>query len=93
MANAPLLESNSVTIKEFYLGTVMTQGSYTQEANRLKKMEEQFVNQLENKRNEVSEVDLDEELSNMIKFQGAYGAAAKIIKKAEEMITVVLGLV
>jgi len=87
------MNNQSSSFKEFYVGIIMTQGTYVQEANRLADMQATFVNQLENKRNEVSEVDLDEELSNMIKFQQAYGAAAKIITKADEMLKQVIALV
>ena len=87
------MNNNSSSFKEYYVGIIMTNGTYVQEANRLADMQATFVNQLENKRNEVSEVDLDEELSNMIKFQQAYGSAAKIITKADEMLKQVLALV
>ena len=87
------MNNQSSSFKEYYVGVIMTNGTYVQEANRLADMQLTFVNQLENKRNEVSEVDLDEELSNMIKFQQAYGAAAKIITKADEMLGQILALV
>ena len=87
------MNNQSSSFKEFYIGIIMTHGTYVEEANRLADMQATFVNQLENKRNEVSEVDLDEELSNMIKFQQAYGSAAKVISKADEMLKQVLALV
>jgi len=87
------MNDSSETFKEFYLGIVISHGSYTNEAGRLEEMEKNFVNFLENKKNEISQVDLDEELSNMIQFQQAYRAAAKIITNADSMFSTLIGLV
>ena len=40
----------------------------------------------------VSGVNLDEEMTNLIKFQHAYTAAAKLITTADSMMQVLLGL-
>lgn len=40
----------------------------------------------------VSGVNLDEEMTNLIKFQHAYTAAAKLVTTAESMLEVLLGL-
>ena len=37
-------------------------------------------------------MNLDEEMTNLIKFQHAYTAAAKLITTAESMLQVLLGL-
>jgi flagellar hook-associated protein 1 FlgK len=49
--------------------------------------------QLENQRESVSGVSLDEEMINLIKFQNAYTAAAKLIMTADEMMQTVLQMV
>jgi flagellar hook-associated protein 1 FlgK len=49
--------------------------------------------QLENQRESVSGVSLDEEMINLIKFQNAYTAAAKLITTADEMMQTVLQMV
>jgi flagellar hook-associated protein 1 FlgK len=41
---------------------------------------------LENYREEVSGVSLDEEMVNLIKYQAGYNAAAKMISMAQEML-------
>ncbi|PPB53913.1 flagellar hook-associated protein FlgK [Campylobacter hyointestinalis] len=40
----------------------------------------------------VSGVNMDEELSNLIKFQSQYGAAAKIVTTVEKMLETLIGL-
>ncbi len=88
-----LMNGGNESMRSYYNGVITSFGTYTKETDRLAEMEKTFVGQLENKRNEVSEVDLDEELSAMIKYQQSYGAASKIIAKTEKMISDLLSLV
>jgi flagellar hook-associated protein FlgK len=48
------------------------------------------TNQMEELRDSTSGVSLDEEMSNLIKFQHAYSAAAKLITAADEMLLTLL---
>lgn len=48
------------------------------------------TNQMEELRDSTSGVSLDEEMSNLIKFQHAYSAAAKLITVADEMLLTLL---
>jgi len=52
-----------------------------------------MVAQLENQRESVSGVSLDEEMINLIKFQNAYTAAARLITTADEMMQTILQMV
>ncbi|MEA2110843.1 MAG: flagellar hook-associated protein FlgK [Campylobacterota bacterium] len=40
----------------------------------------------------ISEVSIDEELTNLIKYQTAYGAASKVITTVDEMLNTLLGI-
>jgi flagellar hook-associated protein 1 FlgK len=51
-----------------------------------------MVQNLENYRQQVSGVSLDEEMVNLVKFQHAYNAAAKLITTADEMMDEILAL-
>jgi len=48
--------------------------------------------QLANRRDAVSGVSLDEEVANMIKFQRAYEAAARLITTADAMMQILLDM-
>ncbi len=49
-----------------------------------------FLNQLEDKWQSISGVNLDEEMTNLIKFQRAYEASARFITAVDEMINTVV---
>jgi len=51
-----------------------------------------LVNQFQEMRDSVSAVSLDEELTNLIKYQRAYQAAAKMVTTADEMLQTLLSL-
>jgi flagellar hook-associated protein 1 FlgK len=48
---------------------------------------------LQSYRDSVSGVALDEEMVNLVKFQAAYNAAAKMISMADEMLDTLVGMV
>jgi flagellar hook-associated protein 1 FlgK len=50
------------------------------------------VAQLNNIRESISGVSLDEETTDMVRFQKAFDASARIIKTADEMFDTVLNL-
>jgi len=48
---------------------------------------------LENYRESVSGVSLDEEMVNLVKFEAAYNAAAKMISMADDMLNMLMSVV
>lgn len=58
--------------------------------------QENLIGELDDKRQSVSGVSLDEEMTNMIRYQHAYNAAARFINAIDEQLELVvnrLGLV
>ncbi len=49
-----------------------------------------LVTQIDNTRQSTSGVSIDEEMSNMIKFQHAYNASARMVTAVDEMIDVIV---
>ena len=52
-----------------------------------------MLGQLTQQRDAVSGVSLDEEMTNMIKFQRAFDAAARLVNTADEMFQTLLNMV
>jgi flagellar hook-associated protein 1 FlgK len=80
------------TLGEYYSTLVAKAGSDTQAAKFNFEYQQALANDLKARQDSVSGVNLDEEMTNLIKFQHAYTAAAKLITTAESMMQVLLGL-
>lgn len=85
---AELLNPNveNGTIRSAYSEIIGEIGVKVQNANRLKENSENVRDLLSTKRDSVSSVSLDEEMTNMIKFQHAYNAAARSMTVMDEML-------
>lgn len=75
---------------DFYRSTVARLGVNAQEGTRMRDNQDLLVAQLVNKRELVSGVSLDEEMTNMIRFQHAYTASARVINTMDEMIDLIV---
>jgi flagellar hook-associated protein 1 FlgK len=81
------------TFGTFYHTMVTGVGTLSQQASRLAENQQIVLTDLENRREAISGVSLDEEQVNLIRFQQAYNAAANFIRIAEELGRTVLGLI
>ncbi len=82
--------SVTATVEGYYHGMVGSIGVTASSISRAKEFSEVMVNKLRNVRDSISAVSLDEEMTNLIKFQHAYAAAAKLITVADEMYVTLL---
>ncbi|UKS26133.1 flagellar hook-associated protein FlgK [Paenibacillus sp. HWE-109] len=78
------------TFDEFFRSIVGQLGVQSQEATRQATNQQTLVNQVDSNRQGVSGVSLDEEMSNMIKYQKAYAAAARVMTTFDEMLDKVI---
>jgi|SRR3989338_9062055 len=85
--------SGTYTFDDYYNAIVGTVGIDTATAKDSVKQREAVKLQLENRRETISGVSLDEEMTNLIKFQHAYGAAAKLISTVDELLTTLMNTV
>jgi len=70
-----------------YYGSMIGElGVQAQASERLVANQETIVNQIENWRQATAGVNLDEEMTNMIRFQKGYNAAARIMTTMDEML-------
>jgi flagellar hook-associated protein 1 FlgK len=73
-------------LESFLQALVSSVGLQSQSIQRAKEYNELLTNQLTEARDSVSAVSLDEEMTEMIKYQHAYSAAAKLISTADDML-------
>ncbi|CAM5191104.1 Flagellar hook-associated protein 1 OS=Ureibacillus acetophenoni OX=614649 GN=flgK PE=3 SV=1 [Ureibacillus acetophenoni] len=77
---------DGATFQSFYEGLIGQLGVDGQESNRLKYNTETIRLTVENNRASMSSVSLDEEMTNMISFQQAYNANARMITVIDETL-------
>lgn len=77
---------NGATFDDYYRSETAKLGIKAREANRMVENQGLLINQLENKREAVTGVSLDEEMTNMIRFQHAYNSAARYITAVDQML-------
>ncbi|WP_243361682.1 flagellar hook-associated protein FlgK [Fundidesulfovibrio terrae] len=83
---------SSQSISAYYSSLVGVVGVDTENAKFNYDYQNSLAKDLNNRQLEVSGVNLDEEMSNLVKFQHSYQAAAKMISTADQMWQTVLGL-
>ncbi|HHW39809.1 MAG TPA: flagellar hook-associated protein FlgK [Syntrophomonadaceae bacterium] len=81
----------NATFEGYYQAAIGELGVQGQQAKRMAENQQLLVSQLDSNRQEVSGVSLDEEMVNMIRFQHAYAAAARVITALDEMLDLIIG--
>jgi flagellar hook-associated protein 1 FlgK len=81
------------TIDELYNSSVSTMGNFKAAAQSEYEVARQIYSVASVKRDEYSSVSLDEEFANVIKFQKAFQASAKMIRTASELMDTIVGLI
>ncbi len=82
--------SSQTTFEGYYRDTTASLGIRTQESSRMVDNQHSLLNQLINRRESVTGVSLDEEMSNLMRFQHAYQAAARIVTTLDTMLDTVI---
>lgn len=77
---------------DFYSNLIFQVGSNTANASADQEASQMILQQLEDQRASVSGVSLDEEASNMVRYQTAYSAAARIVSVVNQMLDEVVNL-
>jgi flagellar hook-associated protein 1 FlgK len=80
------------TLGDYYDSLVGQVGSDTSSAKYQYTYEGTMASGLEEEKQSISSVSLDEELTKLIMYQYAYQAAAKLISTADTLFTIVLGM-
>lgn len=83
----------NASLAGFYNSLVGEVANQARTVNRGYEYNQMVSNQLHEMRDAVSGVSLDEEMANLVKFQQAYTAAARLITMSDEMLTTLLDTV
>ena len=87
-----ILDKGSSTFEEFYLKGIGKIGARAKESKVNEEHSLGILAQNKELRERVSGVSIDEETANMIRFQHAFDASARVMSVADEMFKTVLGI-
>lgn len=81
------------SINDYYVSLLSNIGTEKQVNDEYVESNQLVLNQLEQQKSSYSGVSVDEEMTNIIKFQRSYEASAKLIRVADEMLETLLSMV
>ena len=84
---------NNQSFMDYYSTTLNALGMEKVSSDNSVESSGAILQQLQNEKTSYSGVSLDEEMTNVLKYQRSYDAAAKMIKVADEMIQTILQMV
>lgn len=84
--NARVLENATATINDYYETTIVRVGTDARANDQQNSVQKSFVDDFQRRRQEVSGVSIDEEVTNMMMFQRGYEASARVITVIDRML-------
>jgi flagellar hook-associated protein 1 FlgK len=84
------MQDGTATFESYYQNMIARLGVEGEEALRLVNIQGQLVRALEVRKEEAAGVSLDEEMINLVQFQYAYQAAARLVATMDEMLNVLI---
>lgn len=87
-----ILGDGTRTLEEQYLQTIGSIGLETGKARLDAQQSEGILAQTKQMKERISGVSIDEEAANLMKYQHAYDASAKVLKASDEMFKTVLAI-
>lgn len=91
--DARFVELNDQSFMDYYSTTLNALGMEKVSSDKSVESSGSILQQLKNEKASYSGVSLDEEMTNVLKYQRSYDAAAKMIKVADEMMQTILEMV
>lgn len=87
-----VMDGGTTTLEESYLQTIGNVGLESGKAQLDREQSEGILAQTKNLKERLSGVSIDEEAANMVRYQHAYDASAKVMQTANEMFDTVLSI-
>lgn len=91
--NQKIFNARTQTLDDYYAGMISSLGEEIQKVRNTVQSQEMLKDQIENQREAVSGVSLDEEMTNLIKYQRSFEAAAKVVRVVDEIMQTVIEMV
>ena len=93
LVNAPTMSGGTTTFSNYYDGLVAKIGLDVNSAQSVVAQDDAFMKQLTTLRDSSSGVSLDEELTDLIKYQRSYQASAKLITTVDSMLETLVNMI
>ncbi len=90
---ATIMNAGESNFGQYYSSLISDIGSALQTSQTNSRYQEDVTANLLAYRESVSGVSLDEEMVNLIKYQNAFAAAAKLVNVADEMMETVINMI
>jgi len=90
LRDRPVMVGSLATFDDWFADAAARIGLLGEQAERSSETQSRIVKNLSDMRDSISGVNIDEELSNMIKFQHGYAAAARFIANFDEMLDTII---
>ena len=84
------MQGGTATFNDFYASTIGVIGSRTQAATRLDESQQLVVSTIDNRRQQVAGVSVDEEMTNLIQYQHTFEASARMITVVDGLLDTVI---
>lgn len=84
---------NGQTLNENYASLISTIGNQKLTSEKLAEANQMVLQNLETQRASISSVSIDEEMTEIIKYQRSFDASAKLIQIANDMLEQIMGLI
>ena len=88
----PAMNGESVTFDEFYNGMLAELGVRINRSKEETRNQALIIDQFKRLRDEVSSVNMDEEVADMVQYQRGFEAAAKFINTVDDMTKTVINM-
>jgi len=92
LRNKKILDGGSATVGEFYNELLGDIGARSKEAQTMAENHRLFDAQIENRRQSVQGVSLNEEAAQLVLFQRAYQAAARTVSIIDNLLEITINL-
>lgn len=91
--NLLVLDGNTATINDHYESTIVRIGVNSRGNQDTLDVESAFVEDFRRRREEISGVSLDEEVTNILQFQRAFEASARVVSTVNSMLDTLINMI